>query len=144
MGQLKLFPAKAPLESVCIDILGELIRTQRGNRYILDVTDRFTKLVEAIPLKGVFAAEVAKAFVEHWVFNFGPPSELISDNGRQFSSRFFQEVCGILTIHNVFITTYHPQTNAQAERVNRTIEAAIRSYTNDHPRDWDLYTPALA
>ena len=143
VGPLKLFPAKAPLESVSIDILGELVRTQRGNRYILVVTDRFTKLVKAIPLKGVSAAEVAKAFVEHWVFNFGPPSELISDNGRQFTSRFFMDVCRILTIHNAFTTTYHPQTNAQAERFNRTILAAIRSYTNDHPRDWDLYTPAL-
>ena len=34
VGSLKLFPAKAPLESVCIDILGELIRRPRGHRYL--------------------------------------------------------------------------------------------------------------
>ena len=29
------------------------------------------------------------------------------------------------------------------ERYNRTLKAAIRSYLNDHPTDWDLYTSSL-
>ena len=49
-GQLQLFPAKAPLESVCIDLLGELIRTSRGHKYLLVITDRFSKLVRTVPL----------------------------------------------------------------------------------------------
>ena len=46
-------------------------------------------------------------------------------------------------MHNSFTTTYHPQTNGQTERFNRTIKAMIRSYLADHPGDWDLYTGAL-
>ena len=86
VGELTLFPANAPLESVCIDILGELVRTKRGNRYLLVVVDRFTKLVRTIPLKGISAGEVARAFVTHWVFSYGTPVDLIADNGRQFTS----------------------------------------------------------
>ena len=48
--ELKLFPAKAPLESVSIDILGELVTTKRKNRYLLVICDRYTKLVRTIPL----------------------------------------------------------------------------------------------
>ena len=59
--ELQLFPASAPLESVSIDVLGELLKTARGNQYLLVVSDRFTKLTKSIPLKGVSAAEVAKA-----------------------------------------------------------------------------------
>ena len=57
--------------------------------------------------------------------------------------KFFQSMCQILNVHNSFTTTYHPKTNGQTERFNRTIKAMIRSYLADHPRDWDLYTGAL-
>ena len=141
--QLQLFPASGPLESVAIDILGELIKTARGNQYLLVISDRFTKLTKTVPLKGQSAAEVAKAFVDHWVFNYGPPSDLLADNGKCFTAKFFQDVCRILNVHNTFTTTYHPQTNGQVERYNRTLKAAIRSYLDEHPTDWDLYTSSL-
>ena len=35
------------------------------------------------------------------------------------------------------------QTNGQAERYNRTLKSAIRSYLEDHPVDWDLCTLSL-
>ena len=140
---LQLFPPSGPLESVAIDVLGELLKTARGNQYLLVISDRFTKLTKTVPLKGISAAEVAKAFVDHWVFNYGAPKELLADNGKCFTARFFQDVCRILNVHNMFTTTYHPQTNGQVERYNRTLKAAIRSYLDDHPVDWDLYTPSL-
>ena len=94
-------------------------------------------------MKGISAAEVARHFVRSWVFNYGPPEDLIADNGGCFTSKYFQDVCRIMNVHNSFTTTYHPQTNGQVERYNRTILAALRTYVADHPRDWDLYTDAL-
>ena len=111
------------------------MRTPRGNRYLLVIVDRFTKLVKTVPLKNISASSVARAFVTHWVFKFGPPTDLISDNGNQFTSKFFLDVCRILKVHNSFTTTYHPQTNGQVEIFNRTIVSAIRAYLVDHPRD---------
>ncbi len=43
-------------------------------------------------------------------------------------------------VKNVFSTTYHPQTNGQAERLNLTILA----YVANHPKEWDLYTETVA
>ena len=140
---LRLFPATAPLESVAIDILGELIRTPRGNRYLLVIVDRFTKMVRTIPIKTITAAEVAKHFVHDWIFHYGPPVDLIADNGKQFTAKFFQDVCRTLNVNNIFTTTYHPQTNGQVERFNRTILSALQTYIADHPNDWDLYTDAI-
>ena len=141
--KMRLFPAKSPLESVSIDILGDLIRTPRNNRFLLVITDRFSKLVRTVPLKRITAASVAKAFIQHWVFAYGSPCSVLSDNGKQFTSRFFQDVCRILRINNVFTTTYHPQTNGQVERFNRTLLSSLRHYIADHPQEWDLYTDAL-
>lgn len=113
---LKLFPATSPLAYVSIDILDELIHSKRGSRYRLVITDRFSKLVRTIPLKRISAPMIARAFIHHWVYYFIPPDTLLSDNGKQFVPRFFQDICRILGIKNVFSTSYHPQCNGQVER----------------------------
>ena len=141
--RLKLFPATAPLELLSIDLLGQLIRTPRGNRWLLVITDCFSKLVRTVALKRITAAEIAKAFVHHWVFVYGTPVSVLADNGKQFVSRLFQEICRILGIKNVFTTTYNPQTNGQVERFNRTMLAVLRHYVAEHPKDWYLFTDAL-
>ena len=140
---LKLFPASGPLEFVAIDILGPLIRTSRGNRFLLVISDRFSKLTRTVPMSRVTEAAVAKAFTTHWAFTYGPPSILLSDNGKQFAARLFVHVCRLMGTDNVFTSTYHPQTNGQVERFNRTLLAALRHYVLDHPRDWDEFTPVL-
>ena len=93
-------------------------------------------------MKGISAEEVARTFVDNWIFNYGPPKEWISDNGSCFASKFFLDVCRILSIKNHFTTTYHPQSNGQVERYSRTILSVLRTYVTDNPRDWDLYTHA--
>ena len=88
-SKMKLFPASAPLEYVAIDIQGELPRTRRKNRYLLVVSNRFTKLVRTVPLNKITAAAVAEALTRHWAFVYGPPVYLLSDSGSQFLSKFF-------------------------------------------------------
>ena len=140
---MHLFPAKATLEFISINLLEELITTLKGNRFLLVITDRFSKLVRTVPLKRITAAVIACEFVRHWVLVYGPPALLLSDNVGQFTARFFQDVCRIIGVKNPFTTTYHPQCNGQVERLNRTILAALRHYVADHPKNWDLFTDAL-
>ena len=63
VNQRKLFPAKSTLESVDIDVFGQLVKTARGNQYLLVITDRFTMLTKTVPMKSVSASDLAKAFV---------------------------------------------------------------------------------
>jgi len=140
---LRLFPAKSPLEDLCIDILGPLAKTKQGHRFVLVITDGFRKLTVVIPLARIEAHDVARAFVENWVFRYGPPKILISDNGKQFASKFFQRVCSMLGVSNIFTCTYHPQTNGQVEWYNRTVLAMLRNYVNEHQDDWDKYASSL-
>lgn len=57
--ELQLFPADAPLESVATDVLGELIKTERGNQYLLVMSDLFNQLTKTVLMKGLSGAEVA-------------------------------------------------------------------------------------
>jgi hypothetical protein len=87
------FPAQEPLEFLAIDILEPLHKTPRGNKFIVVVCDRFTKLVRTIPLRTITSLAVAQAFFYHWVFVYGMPKTLLSHNGSQFRSKFFRECC---------------------------------------------------
>lgn len=73
---LALFLATVPLRSLAIDILGPLTKTKRGFRFLLVITDRSMKLTQVIPLRNITAFNVAVAFVEHWVFKYGPGNAL--------------------------------------------------------------------
>ena len=131
---LKLFPASRPLEFVAIDILGHLTKTAQGNRFLLVMSDRYSS-------KSSY--RVARAFCEHWVFVYGPPSYLLSNSGGQFTAKFFQHVCNILGIRKLYTTTYHRQTNGQVERFNRTILAGLRKYVQEERQKWDLFSHAV-
>ena len=141
---LKLFPAAGPLEFVAMDLLGPLPKTTHGNRHVLVMTDRFTKLTRSIPLRTTTASVVASAFLDHWVYPYGAPRYVLTDNGPQFAAKFFDAVaCALLGVRHYLTTAYHPQTNGQTERFNRTLVARLRHYVEEHQRDWDDYVQPL-
>jgi transposase InsO family protein len=95
---LGLFPANSPFKSVAMDILGPLPKTRHGNRFLLVIADRYSKLTRTVPLRVTTALAVAKDFCDHWVFVFGPPVSLLTDNGPQFAAKFFQAACAELVL----------------------------------------------
>lgn len=48
---IQLFSATQPLTSMCIDIIGNLIKTERRNGYLIIITDPFSKLTETVFMK---------------------------------------------------------------------------------------------
>ena len=87
-----------PMEKIAIDIFGELPLTEKGNEYIVVISDYFTKWTEALPMPNMGACTVAKILVEEVLCRFGIPQTIHSDQGRQFESNLFQEMCKLLGI----------------------------------------------
>lgn len=79
--QLKLFYPKGPLEYVIMDILVSPPNTEQADQIVIMMTDRFTKLTKKIPTTITKATTVARIDFEHWVTNYGMPSELLTDIG---------------------------------------------------------------
>lgn len=53
------------------------------------------------------ATAVRKAFIKEWVYVYGPPLILFSENGKRFVAKVFQDVCRIFGVKKVFTMTNH-------------------------------------
>lgn len=129
--------------TVGVYILGLLPRAKSGRRFFLVIRDRFTKLTQAIPLRLIDSYTVARSFAEEWVFKYGAPESVVTENGSQFTTELFFRVCQVMGIANAFTSTYHPHTNELTERYNRTILKMLRCYVGYHQGDWDEYVQVL-
>ncbi|VDI54414.1 Hypothetical predicted protein [Mytilus galloprovincialis] len=108
---MALVEANGPMERIATDILGELPETESGNKYILVVSDYYTKWTESFAMPNMEAKTVAKIIVEEVIVRFGVPHWIHSDQGRQFESLLFQEMCCILNIKKTRTTPYHPKSD---------------------------------
>lgn len=141
--KLQQFVASAPLDCVAIDLLGELPETENGNKYILVITDYFTKWTQSFALPNMTAQTVADKIMTEFITFFGVPRQLHSDQGRQFEANLFQEVCRLLGIDKTRTTPYRPQSDGMVERFNRTIQQMLKHFVNDNRDDWDDHLPYL-
>jgi transposase InsO family protein len=118
-------------------LLGPLPPTTRGNKNLLIIADRFSKVTRAAPLSNITVATVATAFFNEWITVYGVPLLLLSENGSEFASRFFQGVCASLGVKQLFTSTHHPQCNGQVERFDSTILRKLAHYVSASQEDWD-------
>ena len=126
-----------PFERVALDIIGPLPKTDRNNRYILTVVDHFTKHVEAYALADKKATTVARVLLNEFVSRYGVSYVLHIDQGANFESNLFKELCQMLNIKKTRTTPYHPQCDGQVERMNRTIIDLLKLNVRDATNNWD-------
>ena len=80
------------MERIAIDILGPLPETPRKNKFVLVVTDYFTRWTESYPIPNQEATTVAEKLVSEFICRFGVHRELHSDQETNFESRVFAEI----------------------------------------------------
>ena len=138
-GLLQPLPVPARRWSdVSLDFITHLPKTRSGHTAILVVVDRLSKLVHFIPTVDTANAEtVARLFIDNIFVHHGMPERLLSDRDPRFTGTFWSAMCAIWKCERQFTTAYHPQTDGQTERVNRTLEDMLRHWCSPDQDDWD-------
>ena len=121
---------------VGIDLVGPLPTTAAGNKYIVALTDYFTKfpMAAAIPEK---SAKCVSQFIYHCITLFGCMETIISDQGREFVNQVIDDLTNKMGIQHRISSPYHPQTNGLRERDNRTLKTCLSKLVNEKCNDWD-------
>ncbi|KAJ3631797.1 hypothetical protein MTP99_012905 [Tenebrio molitor] len=111
--------------------------TPDGNRYLLVVTDLFSRWVEAFPVKSA-TARVTTTILEKEVFSrWGYPRAVITDNGSQFRNSVFRRACHRWQVNHWPTANYHPRANTTETR-NQEIKKILRITRQTFPElPWD-------
>ncbi|KAJ8381225.1 hypothetical protein SKAU_G00020030 [Synaphobranchus kaupii] len=107
--ELKPIKPVSPWHMVGVDLFGPMLKSTKGNRYCLTLTDYFTKWVEARTFAKKTAANVKETEIA------------------------FKE----LGIEHRVSSAYHPQTNGLDERTNQTIKASIGKTIRGQRERWE-------
>ena len=112
---LQTYHASMTMQRLHIDILGPFPLSTHGNRYILAVVDQFTNWTELFPLPDQTAETTARTLITEAVSRFGAPLSIHTDQGKDFESHLFSEVCRLLEVAKTRTTPYQPSSNSQVE-----------------------------
>ena len=126
-----------------IDFVGPLKESTDGFKYILLVTDSFSRWCEAFPTKSQDANTVVDILYRDIFTRFGAPRALVSDRGQQFLSRIVSALCQIFKVKKLNTSPYHPQTNSTCERLNSFLEQSLRAYCDKGQENWPKYIPGI-
>ena len=95
-------PIPAPLVNIPIDyvaferchldLFGPLRVSKTQKKYILAITDAFTRYAKVCAIENKTAKVVAEAFYKTWICNFGCPKEIVTDGGKEFTSDILKVV----------------------------------------------------
>jgi transposase InsO family protein len=126
VAALKTIPLTWPFAVWGLDMVGPFKTAPGGLTHLLVAVDKFTKWIEAKPIKKLDGSSTIKFFNEI-IVRYGVPHNIITDNGTNFAKGVFAEFCSQKGIQLDLASVAHPQSNGQVEKANGLILASIRS-----------------
>ena len=132
-----------PWQQVTMDLITSLPLSRAGHDAIVVFVDKLSKMVHLVATKtDVTAPQLAEIFWRTVVRHHGLPSSIVSDRDPRFTGHFWRALWKCLGTQLTMSTAFHPQTDGQTERANRTLEEMLRSYVSFQQKDWDEHLVA--
>ncbi|CAB3260074.1 unnamed protein product, partial [Arctia plantaginis] len=135
VGECKAVLTNDVGEIVMVDWYGPLPVSRFGMQYILVVQDSFSKYVQLYPARRATTQAAIKSVVKY--YGLIQIKTIVSDNGRQFTSKAWYETLQGMGIRVSHTTVRNPRPNS-TERVNKELGRLMRSYCHGSHSSWAL------
>ena len=136
----KLHPLPIPVkpwDSIGMDFIGPFPKTN-GHNYLWVVICRMTSMVHLVPVHTTMTAQdLSWVYLREIICLHGLPSSIVSDRDAKFTSRWWKELHHLMGAKLLMSTAFHPQTDGQTERANRSIGQILRSLIRPDQKDWE-------
>ena len=135
--------AQRPWETVALDVMGPYPPSATGKRFLLVVTDLFSRWVETFPIASSEAPKLTNILEKEMFPRWGYPRQTLCDNGKQFISQHWTNACQRWDCDLWTTPNYHPRAKP-TERKNQEIKINIRiRIDNDNHRTGDRDLPKI-
>ena len=125
-----------PVAQWGINIVEPLPIAPAQKKLLLMATDYFSKWIEAEAFSSIKDKDGTQFIWKNIVCRFGIPKSILSDNGPQFDSRVYRNLCQELNIKNLYSTPRYPQSNGLAEDSNKTLLTALKKRLDSAKGKW--------
>jgi transposase InsO family protein len=69
--------------------------TSSGHKYVMVITDGFTKFCEVAAIPHKSATVVARTLFERWIVRYSAPESIVSDQGKEFCNKVMYAMCDL-------------------------------------------------
>ncbi len=125
-------------EFITVDYVFGLDLTKRNVNGILLITCKVSKWSQAYAISNKSEETTLKCF-KKWIFTYGTPKIILSDNGLEFKNKIITKLCNEHGIDHRVTASYNPRCNGQVERLNQTVINMIRKHCENNTAEWDLW-----
>jgi hypothetical protein len=124
---LKPISVEAPFRQWGLDFIGEIHpQSSTQHKWILTVTDYFTKWIEAVPTRQATDTVIIQFLQNNILSRFGCPIKIITENATTFKSKKMENFCSDYHITLGHSMAYYPQGNGLAESSNKCLTKIIK------------------
>ncbi|CAF1147314.1 unnamed protein product, partial [Brachionus calyciflorus] len=91
-------------------------------------------------IKSKYVREIADILIEY-ITLFGPFSELLSDQGKEFNNQIIEQLKNSLGFIHIVTSAYNPRTNGKTERFNQTFIESLTKHADSDRKNWPKFLP---
>jgi transposase InsO family protein len=149
-------PQKAGLRPILVTAPGELLHVdytsveldinpgvQPRSANILVICDHFTRHVMAFITKDQTARTAAEILWHRYFAVFGLPARILTDQGLNFESTLFEELCRLMNATKLRTSPHRPQCNGQVERAHQTLIRMLGKLQGKDKEEWTRHLDEL-
>ena len=118
----------APLDRLATNILGPFPESTQSSKYVLAVTNYFTKWIEIFAIPNQNAVTCVEVNLDEVIGCYGYPYNIHSDQGQNYESVIFAKLCWLLEILKMRTSPGQLWCNGQVGHFNWTFVSMINSY----------------
>ena len=125
-------------QKIFVDLVGPFTPCEyQGEqiKHIVTILDGYSRYMVCQPVPDLTSEKVGGAILQNWVFRFGLPESIHSDNGTCFVAKVWLDCLKHLGISATQTPPYTPQSN-RVERHHQTLLQSIRADIEHSPGKW--------